>query len=394
MTEASDRSLILRADVHFETHWVWGDEPFRLWYRYPPEFSPWLSAGNGDPFVAALLGVAMRLGEDLHIDADVSPRLHRHAATTIQDIWTRWHADFQRVRLHCGVGAPRMPEREHRRGLFFSLGVDSAYCLAKNRHGGPVVEDRIDDLIMIEGFDVYLWESERFPPMVAAAERVAAATGARVVPVTTNLREVTDRVVDWVTMHFAAGLASTVLGIGGAYDAVHLAASFTYDNLFPGGSHPLLDPLWGTEGVTIVHDGCEAGRMDKIRVLADPEYQVLLDNLRVCNTGELTDAYNCGHCEKCVRTMIALRAVGALDRCASLPSTIDVERLAGFPLRPEYHITAYQELLDALGDDELDRRLRGVLEDRLRLCAEAGTAIGLQVAAPEPASPVVRRPGR
>ncbi|GGQ75417.1 hypothetical protein [Couchioplanes azureus] len=380
-TESAERSVILRADVHFDTHWVWGDEPFRLWYRYPAEFAPRVSAANGDPFVAALLGVAMRLGEDLHIDAEVSPRLHRHAAGTIQDIWTRWHADFRRVRLDCGVGEPRRPGREPRRGLFFSLGVDSAYCLAKNRRGGPGAEDRIDDLVMIEGFDVYLWESERFPPMVAAAERVAAAMGARIVPVTTNLREVTDRVVDWVTMHFAAGLASTVLGLG-AYDAVHLAASFTYDHLFPGGSHPLLDPLWGTEALTIVHDGCEADRMDKIRLLADPAHQVLLDHLRVCNTGELTDAYNCGRCEKCVRTMIALRAVRALDRCASLPSTIDVERFAGFPLRPEYHLIAYRELLGALGDDELDRRLRGVLEDKLRVCAEAGTAIGLQVAGP------------
>jgi hypothetical protein len=379
-TESSADGATIRADVHFDTHWVWGDEPFQLWYRYPGEFAPRLNSGNGDLFVAALLGVAMRLGEDLEIDADVSPRLYQHASTTIQDIWTRWHADFRRVNLRCGVGTERKPVPERRRGLFFSLGVDSAYCLAKNRRGGPVADEPIDDLIMIEGFDVYLWESERFPPMVAAAGRIAAATGARVVPVTTNLREVTDRVVDWVTMHFAAGLASTVLGLGGTYDAVHLAASFTYDHLFPGGSHPLLDPLWGTEALTIVHDGCEADRMDKIRLLADPAYQVLLDNLRVCNTGELTDAYNCGRCEKCVRTAIALRAAGALDRCASLPHTIDVERFAGFPLRPEYHVIAYRELLDALGHDELDMRLRAVLEHKLRLCAEAGTAIGLQVA--------------
>ncbi|HWH00753.1 MAG TPA: hypothetical protein VNV66_15890 [Pilimelia sp.] len=379
-TRTTAHCAMLEADVHLDTHWVWGDEPFPLWYRFPPQYGPRLRADNGDPFVAALLGVAMRLGEDLHIEADVAPLLLRHATGTIQDIWTRWHADFRRVRLSAGAGAERSPGPGRRRGLFFSLGVDSAYCLAKNRRDHAADDDTITDLILVEGFDVYLWEAERFPPMVAAARRVAEATGARVLPVTTNLRELTDRVVDWVTAHFAAGLASTALALD-AHDAVHLAASFTYEHLFPGGSHPLLDPLWSTEALSVVHDGCEAGRMDKLRLLAQPRYQVLLDHLRVCNTGELTDAYNCGRCEKCVRTMIGLRAAGALDRCASLPHDIDADRFACLPLRPEYHHIAYRELRDALGrDDPVDRRLRAVLEHKLRLCAEAGTAVGRQVA--------------
>ena len=38
----------------------------------------------------------------------------------------------------------------------------------------------------------------------------------------------------------------------------------TYAHLGPLGSHPLLDPLWSSEDVELVHDGCEATRLDKL----------------------------------------------------------------------------------------------------------------------------------
>jgi hypothetical protein len=378
--DASDHGATLRADVHLDTHWVWGEEPFNLWFRYPPEYVDYLAVDNGDPFVAALLAVAMRLGEDLVIEAGVSPILHRNATSTIQDIWCRWHKDFQRVGLTCGIREPGLIAAPARTGLFFSLGVDSSYTLAKNRRDHPADVETIRHLLMVEGFDVYLWESERFIPMLEHASRVGDALGASVLGVTTNLRELTDRVVDWVTMYFAAALASTALAIRGAIGRVNLAASFTYEHLFPGGSHPLLDPLWGTEELTIVHDGCEASRVDKIRLLVDHGPPVLLDNLRVCNTGELTEAYNCGRCEKCIRTMIALESLGGLGRCGTLPNEIDLDAFAHFSVRPEYHAIAYKELLGILHGNRDEERLRTILEDKLRLCGpEAQAQIGLQV---------------
>ena len=51
-------------------------EPFLLWYRYPAWCEPFLSAENGDPFLAALLVAAMRNGEPISIAAPISPRLN------------------------------------------------------------------------------------------------------------------------------------------------------------------------------------------------------------------------------------------------------------------------------------------------------------------------------
>jgi hypothetical protein len=87
----------------------------------------------------------------------------------------------------------------------------------------------------------------------------------------------------------------------------------------PHGSHPLLDPLFRTEEMELVHDGGEADRDEKVERIAS--HESVAKHLRVCwrNTD---GAYNCGRCEKCLRTMLSLLAVGALDRCATFGSEL------------------------------------------------------------------------
>src|SRR6185369_5970784 len=63
----------------------------------------------------------------------------------------------------------------------------------------------------------------------------------------------------------------------------------------------------------IVHDGAEASRTEKVRCIA--KNQEALDWLRVC--GNDTVDYNCGSCEKCLRTMMSLRLLNASS--AALP---------------------------------------------------------------------------
>lgn len=60
--------------------------------------------------------------------------------------------------------------------------------------------------------------------------------------------------------------------------------------------------------------------MSKLRVLV--QYPEALARLRVC--WENPSSYNCGQCEKCVRTMLGLRAFG-IERCAAFPNTLTPE---------------------------------------------------------------------
>jgi hypothetical protein len=109
---------------------------------------------------------------------------------------------------------------------------------------------------------------------------------------------------------------------------VYIAASTTYDDLFPWGSHPLLDPLWSSEALEVIHDGCAVSRVDKVRGLAGCD--VALDSLQVCSAQDRV-TYNCCRCEKCLRTMVALEIAGVLSRCRTFPERLSLLRVALLP---------------------------------------------------------------
>jgi hypothetical protein len=115
-----------------------------------------------------------------------------------------------------------------------------------------------------------------------------------------------------------------------ASEAISEASILGLQNLGPYGTHPLLDPLYSSSDLRIRHDGIELSRLEKTRLIAG--WDVALQNLRVCNqyrqyrSGRL----NCGRCEKCVRTMLGLLAVGALDKTNVFPSqNVSVELVRG-----------------------------------------------------------------
>jgi hypothetical protein len=303
-----------------------GFPPFMLWFRFPQWCRPYLRADNGDPFLATLLFAAMSVAEPLMLPAPVSPRLVQ-AGPEIAAIYAAFAPRAKHVPVHAASRAAALPTGDGQaNALFFSLGVDSFYSLLKNAREHPTDAERISHLIAIHGIDAaHTGWDEAFPfAILDNLVRVAAAHGKTLVPVVTNVRRATARLAPWSMVHGGA-LASVVLALGGFGRRVTIAASATYDTLAPWGTHPLLDPLWSTETLTVVHDGCERDTVDKTRVIAhDP---LVLETLRVCPG--YTGDYNCGRCLKCLRTIIDLMHAGTLDRCRTLPHELDLDRLRG-----------------------------------------------------------------
>jgi hypothetical protein len=100
-----------------------------------------------------------------------------------------------------------------------------------------------------------------------------------------------------------SALASIALLLG--FPRAFVPASYSYNQLFPLGSHPLTDPLWSNESVKMIHEGAEARRVDKVTHIAN--CKSAQENLRVCFDDMNT---NCGKCAKCLRTMIPLELLG------------------------------------------------------------------------------------
>jgi hypothetical protein len=238
---------------------------------------------------------------------------------TIQDIWACWDSSFAKVDISTHSAESWEPARGV--GCFFSGGVDSFYTALKH-------QDQISALVFVHGFDVPLANQDLRASVSRALRAAAAELGKPLIEVQTNIRTFSERYVPWSEQYHGSALASVALLLAPMFGKFYIPASFPYSYLEPWGSHPLLDPLWRNEGMEVVHDGCEATRVEKVRSISASD--TALRWLRVCwqNGG---DAYNCGRCEKCLRTMVNLEVAGVLERCATFDRALDLREVARVP---------------------------------------------------------------
>jgi hypothetical protein len=303
-------------------------EQFDVFFQVPAEFGSFVLRDAADPFVPALLLPSMMAGEDLEIGVPVSARLLRRVARAQDILVSWWRPHFRRIRVLANA-AHGPAERAGSTGALFSGGVDSFYTLLKSLKGGPSRDTRpITHLLFMRGLETPLEKARGVDESERRAEEVARAVGKKLLLCETNLRThfCPDRgaykpaVLDYEHHYNGAALASAALALSSGLGAVLIPSSFSYVEQAAWGSTALLDELWSTERLEVVHDGSECRRSDKLSTLVayDPLAQ---KHLRVCirNAG---GPDNCGRCKKCVRTMVALELLGALPQSRTFPATL------------------------------------------------------------------------
>jgi len=273
---------------------------------------------TADAAVPATLLPAMRTGVPLEITAPISATLRR-GAERISEILRTWDraihpgAEWYRaVPLH----ATERAEVDGASAVggtaaFFTGGVDSFHTLVTRR------ED-IDALVFVR-----LLDRDHNPMLPVHAElvtrlsRVASSFDLPLIVVDTDILPFgASAGVGWIDYHGAA-LATVAHLLSPMFSRWFVPATATYANLYPNGSHPLLDPCWSSDKVEIVHDGAWATRVEKIQLLAD--VPAAREHLQVCYE-QLVAGYNCGRCEKCVRTGVGIRIAGVEGRFESVPA--------------------------------------------------------------------------
>jgi hypothetical protein len=308
-------------------------------------------AQGSDTFLAAALFPAMKIGQPLTVAGGISPKL-LNAIPTIQDIMHKWHPEFQRIDVKAELKMPDAGSHQKDVGCFFSGGVDSFYTLLKH-------QEEITKIIFVHGFDIWL-DDHAFRERVSRELReVAAELKKPIVEVETNLRDMSEQYIKWAD-YFGCGFASVALVLAPQFKKIYIASSESYAHLDPCGSHPLLDPLWSTEHLEIVHDGCESSRNEKVARIAGSD--IVMRKLRVCyenlhardNYEYWGDTYNCGRCEKCLRTMISLHAVGALEQCKTFNCDLEPEALSHIEIEHDlalYHVEENLQAIERLGNE-------------------------------------------
>lgn len=264
-----------------------------------------------DAAFASCLMPAMLLDKELCCDssfvlsADLVANIQQ-----FQQLFATWFDDMQQLAL------PIVPSQMTSKpistsgtAVFYSGGIDASYSFFQ-------LQPKIDFLIFCLGLDIQLQETERCSKALAGAQQFASHYGKKLVVIETNFRAAFPelsaqrcQIVLLITYSLALGL--TRLYVPASHDSLELEPYIT---------HPMSDPLLSNGATAIVHHGM-VSRVAKTLAMANSTQA--LEFLRVCNA---SDQYNCGECEKCLRTMATLSAIG--KQSSALPVLDDYSKLA------------------------------------------------------------------
>ena len=291
-----------------------GDEHMELYFRCSQ--GP-LSLSSA-PFVLSMLLPAMKLGASVCASSPLSAQL-----MTVQETLQRIIlADFPSLR-HALVGppagdsaTPSPAAQPDERGvfIFFSGGVDSFYTLLEH-------QQEISHCVFVHGFDTLLANAGVRARNVQAMREATAELGKPLIEIETNYRSCVDRFAPWE--HGSATIAQCAIAcaLSPQFGRGYVAQNYDYLGFL---RRPGIEPNYRLGDMEVVQDGLDCLRLDKTIRIATSE--TAMRWLRVCWQNKRL-AYNCGRCEKCLRTMIALHLAGALSRCRTFNQPIDLQRV-------------------------------------------------------------------
>ena len=302
---------------------IWEDCPRpsqEIFFETSDEFSKSLSC-NPHPFLLACTIPAMHHGEErVMIEGEICPELRDGLITAMSWIRQWYHGDWEHlVRIEAKTRHSALTHSISRRaGFFFSGGIDSLATLRCNRlsyhHKHP---GSIKDGLLIGGLEVD--KRETFERVISSLRDIAEDANITLIPVYTNIRDIDDDWDFWAYEWQAAALSAVAHALANRLSLAYIAASDDISSMLPLGSHPLIDPNYSSSNLRIKHDGITLSRFAKTKLIA--RWNVALQDIRVCTFSEKyrDDMLNCGECEKCIRTMLALLALGVLDKTRAFP---------------------------------------------------------------------------
>ena len=345
----SGENITASAEIQFN-----GSKSETMFFIIPKKFHSFLSP-DASPYLAALLIPCMKTGEDITIEGTISDKLNS-SIPKIMNLLISWKKGFSKINIHASR-IRRDDEYYGNIGCFFSAGVDSFYTYLKHKKKR---KGKVTHLIFVQGFDIDLQSGKLFDVTRKHIEQIADNEKIAYITVKTNVASITDPRLIWDWGHGGA-LASIALLLRKGFKSVYIAGSVATKHLFPYGTHPDLDKLWSTEYMTIIHDGIERDRLDKIVSIVSRS-PLALSHLRVC-CQNLKGYYNCSSCYKCLRTMISLKCCGVLDRCNTFDKKIDLEKVKNmhYDYRFSQNISGEETLL-FLRDHKLFPDLQNAIE--------------------------------
>jgi len=287
--------------------------PDHLWYRIPDRFAQHLTLQSDAFLIPSLLG-AMYFQEDIEVRGTVSPRLAYH----LDEYQYLLHFRMPKVVTQVNINYAQLeflPTVPTAVGTTFSGGVDSFFTIWKHLpQNQPNPDYQITHALFILGFDILNKDKPRYQSLYSRYREALNQLNIELIPLETNLVSL---IVPRMNYNHFYGpvLAGAAHVFGSLFKKFFIPSSRDYWQImtWTSSSDPTTDPLLSSESLEIIHYGSAFRRVEKIEAISG--WEPAQEHLRVCPPNNLDiNLLNCSRCEKCVRTMIPIYALGKMDK--------------------------------------------------------------------------------
>lgn len=207
-----------------------------------------------------------------------------------------------------------------------------------------------------------LWKRDAYDRLTARLERIAEQLGARLRRMSTNVRDTRWGKLPWESYAAGGVLSASMHLLEGRFGKGLIRSAVDIRVSDPSGLDALTTPLKSSSKMRIIFEGASHSRAEKMEALAGE--RIVLENLHVCFMGPDThgqDDTNCSRCEKCLRTMLVLDALGKLDECPMFDLSRYSVELAGRMecVRPttRYYVMDVRKIAERHGRQDIVRQL-------------------------------------
>lgn len=307
-----DNSAILETNLSID-----GNKQ-KLWFKVDKKYKDYLCFERSDAYVIAVLNFAMRNNHDIKCEVPITEELFYNLEKYFIDALAQSNKNFYRTKIFAECSADAL-SCAGAVGTGISCGVDSLHSVASQtglKYGKHNITHLTFNNVGSHG------EGEKaeklYQERINRPRQFAEEYGFEFVESDSNLADVIKQ------NHFKTHTYSSlfpVFCLQKLYSVYYYASGGYKYNEYTLIDSPLLCsgayehfslPLFSTKSLRIYSEGEGMTRMTKLRRIAtyEPSYKYL----NVC----LVTNYNCGKCEKCVRTILGLDAIGALEKYANV----------------------------------------------------------------------------
>jgi hypothetical protein len=262
------------------------------------------------PFLANIVPMSWFVGFDIYID-----EIDEVFLNSLKNLKEAFSILYPKQKLKGNIKVKKIVRNTHRGeniGLLFGGGVDAYTSYIRHK-------DEKLKLITIHGADIDLCDRDRWKAVVNLNQSENMLDNNSKLFVEANLRGFYTYHLDlignmswWVYVQHAVALLGSIAPLTIKYEINKLiiASSYTENADMSWGSTPYTDEQVKWANVSVMHDGYELKRQDKIDLIVK---EVVQSNhpitLRVCYS-ELRNGFNCSKCEKCYRTILGIILAG------------------------------------------------------------------------------------